>query len=151
FGHRGAPGYPRRAENTIGSFRKALQAGAGGIEFDVRRCADGQIVVIHDDTIDRTTNGRGRVAELTYDELRRYDAGGGEAIPLLDKVLDEFGRKCLLNVELKDPGIAGEVKDLILRRGLAGQVIVSCFDWNELPFLAPEIPIGLLATKLQNL
>src|SRR5690348_18466004 len=55
FGHRGAPGYPRHAENTIWSFKKALRGGATGLEFDVRRCADGRLVVIHDETIDRTT------------------------------------------------------------------------------------------------
>ncbi|HLH31441.1 MAG TPA: glycerophosphodiester phosphodiesterase family protein, partial [Terriglobia bacterium] len=91
FGHRGAPGYPRKAENTIGSFRKALQLGAAGIEFDVRRCGDGRLVVIHDDTVDRTTNGKGRVANLNYDELSQLDAGSGERIPLLSDVLDEFG------------------------------------------------------------
>src|SRR5438034_7322227 len=73
FGHRGAPGYPRSGENTAVSFRKALEWSATGLEFDVRRCADGQLVVIHDETIDRTTNGRGRVADLTYDELSRSD------------------------------------------------------------------------------
>ena len=80
FGHRGAPGYPRQGENTIASFKKALQCGANGVEFDVRRCADGQLVVIHDETIDRTTTGRGRVADLTYDELRQFDAGFGEPV-----------------------------------------------------------------------
>src|ERR1700752_184488 len=102
FGHRGAPGLPRVGENTPTSFRKAMRLGATGLEFDVRRCADGRIVVIHDETIDRTTNGKGRVADLPYDQLRRFDAGGGESIPLLTEVLDEFGRQCLLNIELKD-------------------------------------------------
>ncbi len=65
FGHRGAPGYPRLAENTKGSFRKALDSGATGLEFDVRRCGDGRLVVIHDDIVDRTTDGCGRVRDLT--------------------------------------------------------------------------------------
>src|ERR1700757_2576631 len=110
YGHRGAPGYPRLAENTIGSFEKALQSGADGVEFDVRRCADGRIVVIHDETIDRTTNGKGRVAALTYDELRKFDAGFGEPIPLLTDVLDRFGGRCVLNIELKDCRIGEDVK-----------------------------------------
>jgi glycerophosphoryl diester phosphodiesterase len=151
FGHRGAPGYPRRAENTIGSFRKALHGGATGLEFDVRRCADGRIVVIHDETIDRTTNGKGRVADLPYDQLRRFDAGGGESIPLLTEVLDEFGRQCLLNIELKDCGIAAQVKTLVLQRALHRQVIVSSFDWPELVPCLPEIPIAPLSSKLRNL
>ena len=72
----------------MASFRKALQCGATGLEFDVRRCGDGRLVVIHDDTIDRTTNGSGRVADLSYEQLRQFDAGDGEPIPLLADVLD---------------------------------------------------------------
>lgn len=151
FGHRGAPGYPRRAENTIASFNKALQFGATGLEFDVRRCCDGRLVVIHDDTIDRTTNGRGRVAALSYDQLRQFDAGDGAAIPLLADVLDQFGARCLLNIELKDPEIAEDVQELVLARHLERRVIVSCFDWNELRPLTPAVPIALLASKTSNL
>jgi glycerophosphoryl diester phosphodiesterase len=151
FGHRGAPGYPRQAENTIGSFKKALQCGATGLEFDVRRCGDGQLVVIHDDTIDRTTTGQGPVAELSYDQLRQFDAGGGEPIPLLTDVLDQFGTRCVLNVELKDSGIASDVKRLVLERRLEHHVIVSAFEWQELRPLVPDIRIGLLATRLENL
>ena len=151
FGHRGAPGFPRRGENTIASFRKALQCGATGLEFDVRRCGDGRLVVIHDETIDRTTNGRGRVAGLSYEQLRQFDAGGGEAIPLLADVLDQFGAKCLLNIELKDAGIALEVKKLVLERGLEQNVIVSAFEWTELRLLTPEVPLALLSSKLGNL
>jgi glycerophosphoryl diester phosphodiesterase len=151
FGHRGAPGYPRQAENTIASFKKALQCGATGLEFDVRRCGDGRLVVIHDDTIDRTTNGRGRVGSLSYEDLRQFDAGSGEPIPLLADVLDQFGTQCLLNIELKDPAIAADVKTLVLERRLERHVIVSAFEWPELKSLGPEIPIGLLSSKLENL
>ncbi|HYR89253.1 MAG TPA: glycerophosphodiester phosphodiesterase family protein [Terriglobia bacterium] len=151
FGHRGAPGYPRYGENTIACFNKALQAGAGGLEFDVRRCGDGRIVVIHDDTIDRTTNGQGRVAGLSYDQLKVFDAGFGEPVPLLSDVLDRFGARCLLNIELKDEGIAPDVKKLVLERRLERQVIVSAFEWGDLPPLAPEIPIALLTSKVENL
>jgi len=151
FGHRGAPGYPRRGENTFGSFKKALQCGATGLEFDVRRCRDGRLVVIHDDTIDRTTNGRGRVAGLSYEELRLFDAGFGDAIPLLSDVLDQFGTECCLNIEIKDPGIEADVKALVLERRLERRVIVSAFEWQDLRSLTPEIPIALLSTKLENL
>jgi len=151
FGHRGAPGYPRRGENTIASFKKALRYGATGLEFDVRRCADGRLVVIHDETIDRTTNGRGRVADFTYEELRRFDAGSGEPVPLLADILDEFGARCLLNIELKEAGLAPYVKALVLERRLERHVIISSFDWQELAWLVPEIPIGLLSSKLADL
>jgi glycerophosphoryl diester phosphodiesterase len=151
FGHRGAPGYPRRAENTLTSFRRALQCGATGLEFDVRRCGDGQLVVIHDDTIDRTTNGKGRVSDLSYEQLRRFDAGCGDCIPLLSDVLDQLGAECLLNIELKDTGIAADVKKLILERRLERHVIISSFEWQELAPCGPEIPIALLTSKLEGL
>jgi glycerophosphoryl diester phosphodiesterase len=147
FGHRGAPGSPRYGENTRTSFRKALQSGAGGLEFDVRRCGDGRLVVIHDETLERTTNGRGRVRDLSYGEIRRLDAGFGDPIPLLSDVLDEFGSRCLLNIELKDSGIAPDVKRLVSERGLQRSVIVSSFDWQELTSLPPEVPIGLLGSR----
>jgi glycerophosphoryl diester phosphodiesterase len=135
----------------MASFQKALHSGATGLEFDVRRCGDGQIVVIHDDTIDRTTNGRGRVGTLRYDELKNFDAGFGEPVPLLTDVLDRFGSQCLLNIEIKDSGIADDVKKLVLERRLEGRVIVSAFEWQELESLAPIIRIGLLTSRLQDL
>jgi len=151
FGHRGAPGYPPKAENTFSSFRKALSCGATGLEFDIRRCGDGRMVVIHDDTIDRTTSGIGRVADYTYDELKKFDAGYAEPIPLLSDVLEEFGTRCVLNIELKDPGLGTELKKLLLEKRLERHVIVSAFDWNELRLFPPEVPIGLLTEKLENL
>ena len=151
FGHRGAPGYPRHGENTMASFRKALQAGATGLEFDVRRCGDGRLVVIHDETIDRTTNGRGRVADLSYPQLQQFDAGDGESIPLLADVLNQFGTQCVLNIELKDAGIATDVKTLVIEKGLDRQVIVSAFEWQDLRPLARDIPIALLGSRLENL
>ena len=135
----------------MGSFWKALHFGAKGLEFDVRRCGDGQLVVIHDETISRTTNGHGRVGDLGYDQLRQFDAGCGEPIPLLSDVLDEFGAKCLLNIELKDQGIAADVKEIVLKKCLEHQVIVSSFEWDELRPLVPEVPIALLTTRLGNL
>jgi glycerophosphoryl diester phosphodiesterase len=147
FGHRGAPGYPRQGENTFTSFKKALECEAAGLEFDVRRCGDGRLVVIHDERIDRTTNGCGRVSKLSYDELVQFDAGFGDRIPLLTDVLDEFGGRCWLNIELKDMGIASEVKRLVLERRLEAQVIVSAFDWTELRPVTPEVPIALLSSS----
>jgi glycerophosphoryl diester phosphodiesterase len=151
FGHRGAPGHPPYGENTIASFQKALDCGADGVELDVRRCRDGHIVVIHDDTINRTTNGKGRVAELSYEELSRFDAGFGERIPLLSHVLDRFGARCVLNIELKDIGLGNDLKKLLLSKRLERHVIISSFDWNELKMFTPEVPTGLLTSKLENL
>lgn len=139
------------AENTIGSFARALRLGATGLEFDVRRCGDGRLVVIHDDTIDRTTNGKGRVAKLSYEELRRFDAGSGEVIPLVSEVLDGFASRCLVNIELKDAGIARDVARLVVEKDLKRNVIVSAFDWNELEPLSGEVAIALLSSKPANL
>ncbi len=157
FGHRGAPGRPRRGENTISSFQKALDSGANGIELDVRRTRDGKLAVIHDETVNRTTDGLGAVSDLTYSELEKFDAGGGDHIPLLLDVLKTFGKQCTIDIELKDSGIALEVKELIIDLGLADSVIVSAFDkknrhgrspsWEELKIFRPEIPIAILASK----
>src|SRR5262245_50940920 len=109
------------------------------------------MIVIHDDTIDRTTNGKGRVAYLAYEDLKKFDAGFGDSIPLLSDVLEEFGTRCLLNIELKDSGLGHELKEMLLERRLERHVIISAFDWNELRLFPPEVPIGLLASKLENL
>ncbi|GAA1555174.1 glycerophosphodiester phosphodiesterase family protein [Kribbella sancticallisti] len=78
-GHRGAVGY--EPENTLRSFRRAVEDGCDEIELDLRVTADDRLVVLHDETVDRTTNGSGAVADLTFDELRSLDAGSGEVVP----------------------------------------------------------------------
>lgn len=160
IGHRGAPGFPRRGENTIHSFHKALASGANAIEFDVRKTKDGKLVVIHDATLDRTTDGKGRVSELFFSDMARYNAGAGagfiERVPLLSEILNIFGRLCFLHIELKVSGIAKEVKKMILDFYLRYSVCVSAFDhddcdkdssssWNDLKHFLPEIPIALIA------
>ncbi len=109
------------------------------------------MVVIHDETIDRTTNGKGRVADFSYEDLKQFDAGGGDPIPLLSDVLDQFGARCVLNIELKDAGLGADLKRLLIEKRLERHVIVSAFDWNELRSLTPEVPIALLTSKLANL
>jgi glycerophosphoryl diester phosphodiesterase len=157
FGHRGSPGFPRFGENTPTSFRRALDAGAAGIELDVRRCADGTIVVIHDATIDRTTNGAGPVRGLSYAQLSRFDAGYGDSIPRLTDVLDAFGPHGITNIELKESGMAADVVHMVIERKLEDRVIVSAFDapdnaadsnanWVELEQFVP-LPTALLSKK----
>src|SRR4030042_4999738 len=100
MGHRGASFY--EPENTLRSFRRALQMGVAAVELDVHRTRDGRLAVIHDATLERTTNGRGRVRDFTLAELQQLDAGQGERIPSLEEALDLVRGRALLLVELKD-------------------------------------------------
>ena len=153
FGHRGAAGH--EPENTLRSVRKALELGVNGIEVDVY-LADEHLVVIHDDTLDRTTNGAGAVAETSFACLRSLDAGGGERIPTLEEVLDTVNRQAVINVELKGPGTALPVVRLLDRyvqeRGWRYEdFLVSAFDPTQLQTarqLQPQIRTGVLMDKL---
>jgi glycerophosphoryl diester phosphodiesterase len=104
LGHRGAP--TEAPENTRRSFARALSLGVAGVELDVQLTKDGRLAVIHDETLDRTTNGRGPVKDFTLQELQRFDAGQGEAIPSLEEVFDLIQGKAHLMVELKQPEAA---------------------------------------------
>jgi len=153
IGHRGAAGY--EPENTLRSFRRALEIGVDVVEFDVYSCRSGELVVIHDDRVDRTTNGRGYVTDLTFDELRRLDAGKGERIPLLEEVLDCVDRKAAVNIELKGEKTAAPVSAVVksyLKKGwLEEHFIVSSFNHYELVEfrrLMPSIRTGALITAI---
>lgn len=131
IGHRGASaGAP---ENTLAAFALALEETADGIELDVQRSADGVPVVMHDSTVDRTTDGSGRVADLTLAELRRLTIAGQHPIPTLDEVFETFGRRTLYNVELKglglsDGGLAADVARAIEGHQVAERVLISSFN-----------------------
>ena len=137
IGHRGASA--DAPENTLAAFALALEQNADGIEFDVQLSADGVPVIIHDDTVDRTCNGTGRVTDLTLTELQALTIENEHAIPTLDEVFETLGRRTLYNVELKvlgvnDGGLAAAVADRIEGHGLGDRVIVSCFS----PFVLRE-------------
>jgi glycerophosphoryl diester phosphodiesterase len=150
IGHRGAKGHV--AENTLASFQKALNFNANGIELDVHMTADGEIVVIHDDTLDRTTDGHGVVNSLPLQQLKKLRIEGRHEIPTLGEVFDEIGRNCFINVELKGNGTAKPVVKLINRyisdkKWHYEDFIISSFDWNALQqvqFLNPKIRVGIL-------
>ncbi len=141
FAHRG--GAREAPENTIAAFANGLAAGADRLEMDVHATADGEVVVIHDATVDRTTDGSGRVAELSLAALRRLDAGHrfrdetgaapfrgrGLRIPTLAEVLDAFPG-VPLNIEIKqrEPAIERAVLDLLERRGALGSVLLAAED-----------------------
>lgn len=144
-GHRGACGHA--PENTLKSFAKAAEMGCQRVEFDVHLSRDGVPVVIHDDTLDRTTNGRGPVRSLTLSELKRLDAGQGESIPTLVEVMDFCREEVDLQVELKGQGCPPVVADLLKKRWDPKRVVVTSFDLfmlKEFSVIVPEIAVGLL-------
>ena len=158
--HRGAR--DSAPENTLAAFELAIAHGADGIELDVIRCASGEIVVLHDDTIDRTTNGSGRVTEFGYDTLQQLDAGAWfgpqfrrERIPRLNDVLDTVGGKLRINIEIKGRSfhaddIEAEIAQLVRARSLAASVIISSFNpWAlaRMKRAASELPIALLYSR----
>lgn len=131
IGHRGASA--DAPENTLAAFAMAADQGADGVELDVRLAADGNVVVMHDATVARTTSGRGAVASLSTEQLRALDAGMGQPVPTLDDVFQTFGPTLLYNVELKDTslfarGLEGAVADRIAAYHLERQVVVSSFN-----------------------
>jgi len=158
FAHRGASA--EVPENTLAAFQRAADVGSPAIEFDVKLSADGQVVVIHDQTVDRTTDGHGRVRELTLAQLKVLDAGSwfegpfrGERIPTLDEVFATFGRRLFMNVELTNYGspfdlLVPEVALLVKKHKMGESVIFSSFFPNNLSTarrLLPDVPRGLLA------
>ena len=153
FAHRGAKGY--EPENTLAAFAKALELGASWIELDVYLAED-EIVVIHDDRLDQTTNGSGYVTQSTLEYLRSLDAGNGQRIPFLTEVFDLVNGKAGLNIELKGPGTAASVARLINQLLATSnwswdQFIVSSFDHPELLAfvrMMPEIRIGVLTANI---
>ncbi|MDH3976110.1 MAG: glycerophosphodiester phosphodiesterase family protein [Deltaproteobacteria bacterium] len=104
IGHRGASAY--EPENTLPAFSKAIELGADMIELDVHLCRSGELVVIHDENVERTTNGSGLVPDMILEALKKLDAGKGESIPLLSEVIDLIDKRCALNIELKGKGTA---------------------------------------------
>jgi glycerophosphoryl diester phosphodiesterase len=155
--HRGASRYA--PENTLAAFRRALEDGAPAVECDVRRTRDGHLVVIHDPTVDRTTDGRGAVGAFTLDALRRLDAGrwfapewAGERVPLFDDVLELVRGRALIKVEIKnDPipadGIARQVVDAVRRHRMQEEAFIMSFDHQVTRAVSsadPQIATGIL-------
>ena len=153
--HRGASG--RFPENTLAAFGAAIAAGARMCELDVQLSRDGALVVIHDETVDRTTDGRGAVRDLTLAELKRLDAGvrfgagcAGERIPTLDEVMDFAGDRCALNIEIKAAGLEAPLCGAIRAHRALEHALVSSFEWPALEVvrhLEPRARIAPLASQ----
>ena len=157
FGHRGA--MASAPMNTMPAFQLAIDQGADGVELDAHLSGDGQIIVLHDFTVDATTDGNGLAADLTLAELKQLDAGAwfsadfaGERIPTLDEVFAAFADKLYFNVELKsrsDDGgaLAAAAADCIRRHDMTAQTLVSSFDARLLQrfhAICPEVMLGYL-------
>lgn len=150
IGHRGTRGY--KPENTLASFQNAITLGVDMIELDVHLAKTGEVVVIHDPTVARTTNGKGKVSDLTFDQLRSLDAGNGQTIPLLTEVLDLVQARLAINIELKGPGtaraVAAIIREYVHNRGWPQTIfMVSAFDHSELELfhkLSPRTPVATL-------
>jgi len=154
IGHRGACGH--EPENTLRSVRRALELRADGIEIDVH-FVDGELVVIHDAKLERTTNGRGYVARKSLAALRALDAGQGERIPTLREVFETVNRAAFINIELKGKRTASPVtaliREFVSHRGWRYEdFLVSSFNRGELRAVTDvKIPIGLLLTRPSRL
>lgn len=130
IGHRGVPAL--EPENTILGFRRALVMGAQQLEFDVRLTKDSVPVVIHDSTLRRTTNGRGRISKMKYEEIKNFDAGKGEGIPSLEEVLNQFGNRTYLHIDIKYRVSPHRIVSLIAKAGLERNVCISSFSHKAL-------------------
>ncbi len=157
FAHRGASAYA--PENTLAAFELAAAQGAPAIEFDVKLTTDKQVVIHHDQTLERTTNGNGQITRHSYAALNELDAGlwksekyRGEKIPLLNDVLEAVGKKVLINIELTNyatplDGMVPFVAEIVKKHNLQDRILFSSFYFTNLLSarkLLPTVPIGLL-------
>lgn len=160
-GHRGT--VHLAPENTLAAFRKAIELGLDLIEIDVRETRDGHLVIMHDATVDRTTNGKGRVADLTLEEIKRLDAGSwfspkfaGERVPTLEEALDLMKGRALADIDFT-AGTPEKLVEVLSRHGLLGKVTLYCGDWDLLRrtlarsrqlLIRPTVPHGLVGLPI---
>ena len=149
-------------ENTLAAFKMADENGADAVEFDVKLTGDGRVIVLHDQTVNRTTNGSGKVSHLSLSALKDLDAGAwfsekyrGERIPTLDEVFETIGERLYINVELTNytspyDDLVHKVVDLVKKHHLQDRMLFSSFFVRNLQIarlLLPEVPRGLLCMR----
>lgn len=142
IGHRGAAGL--EPENTLRSYRRALEIGVDYVETDVYLTKDKQLIVMHDKTVNRTTNGSGPVEEMTFDEVRRLDAGKGEQVPTLREVLALIKGKAKIHIELKGQGTPKPVVDTVREMDMIPDVVITSGvteRLHEVKSLCPDVTV----------
>ncbi|MBU2514080.1 hypothetical protein KJ966_22315 [bacterium] len=148
-------------ENTLASIGAAIKNGAQVVEFDVSFSKDRQLIVIHDETLDRTTNGTGKISDFTFDQLRALDAGSwfdpkfqSEKLPTLDEILDLVGNNAVINIEIKEEyyeedgqpdSIEQKVLKTVREKNLMDSVLISSFEIRYLERLSKQKTIPALA------
>ncbi len=147
-GHRGASGL--LPENTLAAFSRAIDLGVDAVECDVRLTADGRLIVMHDETVDRTTDGAGAVAEMDLAATRKLDAGGGQPPPTFDELLDVVAGRCELYCELKGEGTPAPAVEAVTARGMAADTMFVSFSFDRLAEarrLLPGARIGPIVSR----
>lgn len=150
-GHRGARAY--EPENTLLSFKKALEIGVDAVEFDVRKTKDNQLVVIHDANVKKTTNGEGLVSELSLEEIKKLSTKKGEKIPTLKEALNFLDNKVKIVIELKEAGLEEKVLSAIREKRLQKNIIIVSFieeALRKVRDLDKQIETGLIYVKHKN-
>ena len=150
-GHRGARAY--EPENTLRSFKKALELGVNAVELDVRMTKDGEIVVIHDAKVDRTTNGKGLVTQLTLKEIKQLKTEKDQKVPTLEEALDFLDKKVKVLIELKETGLEAKVLKTVQKKGLENNVVIVSFledALRKVRELNEKVETGLIYVKHKN-
>jgi glycerophosphoryl diester phosphodiesterase len=151
IGHRGARAY--EPENTLRSFKMALKLGVDAVELDVRATKDGEIVVIHDAEVDRTTNGKGLVNQLTLKEIKQLKTEKDERIPTLEETLRFLGNEVKVLIELKEIGLEEKVLKAVREKNLEESVIIVSFLEDALRRvreLNDKVETGLIYARHKN-
>jgi len=151
IGHRGAKAY--EPENTLRSFKKALDLGANAIEIDARLTKDGELVCLHDKKLERTTNGKGLVNERTLKEIKKLDAGKGEKVPTVEEALRFIDKKAKVLIDLRNDEAVDKVLKILKKTGLIEKTILISSKADILKHvkeIEPNIETGMWYVKHQN-
>ena len=146
IGHRGCAA--NKAENSMESFHLAYESDFSMIELDIHLSKDNRLVVMHDDSVDRTTDGSGKINKLSHTELEKIKIEGKYKIPLLDQVLEQFNNKVDINIEIKDKKVIDELAKLLAKKSIdKNKILISSFNFEalyEVRKKIPDIKIGVL-------